>query len=151
MNDPHRNRPPLLSFVCYLVIMGMAIMLAVLLAMLGNPVVEKKLDVPSEVVLPCVSMVLGIFFAGFMLIGKNWARIGFFVLYGSSVIFLQIVDLSVISVVSAVLFVFCALLLCRRRAHCYFTGRNYHAEMTQVATRKREAEKQPPHSNRFNY
>jgi hypothetical protein len=151
MDSRSAERPASVSFVCYFLIMAAGLKIALLLASLGNPVVQKKLEVPSQVVLPGITIAIGLLCAFFMLKGKNWARWSFYLLYGTCIVLLQIFNLALPSVISAVVFVLCGALLLSRRARCYFTGRDFHAELYRETTRKKARVEEPPQTGRYRY
>jgi len=146
-NEKSIVSPPLVSFACYAIIILGALKFAFLLSSLGNPAGDKKLDPFATITLPFILLGLALFFASFMLWGKNWARIGYLALYGGGIVWLQCINPGLASFVSAFFFIAFALLLITPRANCYFTGKDYHLEK-QKASERRPAPKAASHQTR---
>jgi len=137
------------TFICYLIIMGAAASLAMMMAMLGDPGIQQNINPLLLTGMLVSGFAIPLALSLIMLRCSNWARIVYLTVYGPIVIGMMVYQPGWMTYLPLGFFIISALPLLTRKTRYYFIHRDYHGER-----RRRDFEKmltQQPRSDKYRY
>ncbi|MGC3989446.1 MAG: hypothetical protein QM796_07170 [Chthoniobacteraceae bacterium] len=138
-----------MTFICYLIIMGAAASLAMMIALLGDPELQRNLNPWLLTGLLVNGTAAPLALATIMMRCSNWARLIYLIVYGPVTLVLAVDQPGWMTYLPVGFFFISAMPLLTRKTRYYFRHKDYQSER-----RRKDFERimaQQPRTNKYRY
>ncbi len=149
MPSPRPARPIFIAFLGYCLICNAGFALTHGFILLNAPKLDKPIPPHALILIAFVGPLLMAALGHFLLKGKNWARLMYYVVFAPYIALFLRFDFDVFAVFRAVLFTTGALLLALPGARGFFIGRALRPR--RIVAKPPRSERVPVRSGRFEY